>query len=105
MPNLLDLPDGLPQEQELFEPLVSTKNILIERIVSSGHATPAGEWYDQERDEWVLLVQGEATLSYDDGRTFDLRPGDYAFIPAHRKHRVDRTSAPCVWLAIHANLT
>ena len=106
MPNILDIPVNPPREKELSEPLVSTKDILIERIVSCGHVTPAGQWYDQERDEWVLLVQGEATLSYDDGAIVDLRSGDHVFIPAHQKHRVERTSSepPCVWVAVHADL-
>lgn len=103
--NLFNLPAFLPDE-EVFEPLVSHDGVLIERIVSTGQTTPEGEWYDQDRDEWVALLQGEATLAYKDGEICELRAGDYLLIPAHRKHRVEFTSItqPCIWLAVHARL-
>jgi cupin 2 domain-containing protein len=105
MANIFNLPSSLPNE-ELFEPLVSANNILIERIISTGQTTPTGEWYDQDQDEWVILLQGEASLAYADGSTIKLTPGDYVFIPAHQKHRVEYTTTepPCIWLAVHANL-
>jgi cupin 2 domain-containing protein len=106
MPNLFSLPDNLPDE-EMQEPLISDRGILIERIVSSGQTTPAGEWYDQDRDEWVVLLQGEARLTYADGRELELRTGDHVLIPAHERHRVDATSRDpaCIWLAVHGPLT
>ena len=105
MNNIFDLPSSLPNK-ELFESLVSADNILIERIISTGQTTPPGEWYDQDRDEWVILLQGFADLSYADGREIKLTAGDYLLIPAHQKHRVEYTSSepPCIWLAIHGNL-
>ena len=104
MTNIFDLPSSLPN-QELFESLVSADNILIERIISTGQATPPGEWYDQDRDEWVILLQGFASLAYADGTNIKLVTGDYLFIPAHQKHRVEYTSSdpPCIWLAVHGN--
>lgn len=104
MTNIFDLPSSLPNK-ELFESLVSTDNILIERIISTGQVTPPGEWYDQDRDEWVILLQGFASLAYADGSLVKLAAGDYLFIPAHQKHRVEFTSAgpPCIWLAFHGN--
>ncbi len=106
MTNIFDLPSSLPNE-ELFESIVSTDNILIERIISTGQVTPPGEWYDQDKDEWVILLQGEAALSYADGSKIKLTAGDYLFIPAHQKHRVEYTSSepPCIWLAIHGDLS
>jgi cupin 2 domain-containing protein len=103
--NLFDLPDILP-DTEIFEPLCPDAGVLIERIVSSGQVTPVGEWYDQERDELVVLLRGEATLSFDDGLSLEMNAGDYILIPAHRRHRVDYTSAvpPSIWLAVHADL-
>ncbi len=94
-----------PSKQEIFEPLLSGKNILIERIVSTGQITAIGEWYDQNRDEWVIVLQGEATLAYGDGTSIQLRAGDYIFLPAHLKHRVEYTSdvPPCIWLAVHGD--
>lgn len=104
--NLFELPDLQGLDQELFQDIIRTPGILIERIVSTGQVTPPGEWYDQERDEWVLLLSGNATLSFSN-HAVDLKAGDYLLIPAHCKHRVDKTSddPPCIWLAIHGDLT
>lgn len=105
MANIFDLPSSLPN-QELFKSLFATENLLIERIVSTGQITPPGEWYDQEQDEWVILLQGEACLTYFDSSEIKLKAGDYIFIQAHQKHRVEYTSSkpPCIWLAIHGKL-
>jgi cupin 2 domain-containing protein len=89
---------------ELVEPLVETNDLRLERIVSTGHTTPAGEWYDQQRDEWVLLAKGRARLRFETpDETLDLRAGDYVLIPAHRRHRVEETdpAEATVWLALH----
>jgi cupin 2 domain-containing protein len=111
--NIFNLPSLLPNE-EVFESLVSARSISIERIISTGQTTPIGKWYEQERDEWVILLQGEASIAYADDSTIDLAVGDYLLIPALQKHRVAHTSSepPCIWLAIHfdrdvpsANLT
>ena len=105
MNNLFQLPAKLPNE-EIFELLVSANNILIERIISIGQTTPEGEWLEQERDEWVILLQGKAELTYFDHFQIQLKAGDYLLIPAHQKHRVSYTSVepPCIWLAIHSDL-
>lgn len=103
--NLFDLPKVLP-ESELCEALIPDKGVLIERIVSTGQASPPDFWYDQERDEWVVVLQGEAVLQWQNGMEQKLLPGDWAFIPAHRRHRVSATSVlpPCIWLAVHGSL-
>lgn len=105
MNNIFVLPEKLPSE-ELFEAILPDKGLLIERIISSGQVSPPGFWYDQDRDEWVVLLQGEAVLAWEDGRRRKLEPGDWAFIPAHVKHRVEYTSSepPCIWLAVHGQL-
>ena len=102
MTNIFDLPAQLPTT-ELFETLLTQENILIERIISQGQITPPGEWYDQTKNEWVILLQGEAELSYEDNSRIKLTKGDYLYIPAHQKHRVEYTSTEpiCIWLAIH----
>jgi cupin 2 domain-containing protein len=102
MTNIFQLPSQLPSA-ELFESLLKNDRVLIERIISTGQTTPAGEYYDQDWDEWVILLQGEAELSYEDNSRIKLVAGDYVFIPAHQKHRVDYTSItpPCIWLAVH----
>lgn len=96
-----DIPQNLPDE--LFSTILKQKNIHIERIVSTGHNTPTGEWYDQNHNEWILLLQGQASLRLIDDQLIKLNKGDYYYIPAHLKHRVEWTSPYCetVWLAIH----
>jgi cupin 2 domain-containing protein len=87
--------------EEIFETLLDTPQCRIERIVSDGQTSAPDYWYDQPGDEWVLLVQGAATLAFDDGRTLALRDGDWVHIPAGCRHRVAATAARTVWLAIH----
>ncbi len=103
--NLFQLPDKLPDE-ELFEELIPDRGVLIERIISSGQASPPGFWYDQDKDEFVVLLQGEAVLTWEDGRERRMAAGDWIFIPAHEKHRVEQTShqPACIWLAVHGKL-
>lgn len=95
------IPDNLPKE--LFETLFAQNSVKIERIISRGYATPSDEWYDQEWDEWVLLLQGTAQLVYEDSELIDLHPGDYLLIPAHTRHRVTWTApdVDSIWLAVH----
>lgn len=100
---------SLPSEQaceEIFTPLVADKGILIEKIVSTGQASPHGFWYEQNRDEWVAVLQGEARLVWEDRSISEMRQGDWVLIPAGKKHRVDWTSTnpPCIWLAVHGNI-
>ncbi len=99
--NLLDdIPAALPDE--LVQTLLGTPNLRIERIVSRGHASPSGFWYDQGWREFVVLLCGAARLRFEDDE-LELTPGSYVDIPAHRRHRVEWTDPerPTVWLAIH----
>ena len=102
MPNLFEaVPSELPEE--LVTTLLSAEHVRIERIVSQGHSSPAGFWYDQQESEWVVVLQGAARLRFEDeALPLELRPGDSLHIPAHRKHRVDWTTPdePTVWLAV-----
>jgi len=96
------LPRRLDAEQ--IDALVANENLRIERIVSTGQASPPGFWYDQEWTEWVLLVAGSAGLLFEDeAEPRILRPGDYLVIAPHRRHRVAWTDVehPTVWLAVH----
>ena len=98
---LADIPPGM--EEEFVEEILRTESFRIERIVSRGQTSPEGFWYDQETEEWVLLVSGSATICFDDGRKVDLKPGDHLLIPRHLRHRVERTDpeTDTVWLAVH----
>lgn len=93
-------------EEELVEQLIPDLGIAIERIVSTGQASPEGFWYRQGRDEWVALLQGEARLSWKNGKVVPMKAGDWILIPAGEEHRVDFTSndPPCIWLAIHGKM-
>jgi cupin 2 domain-containing protein len=97
-----DIPEQLTDE--LFECIIKKNNIIVERIVSNGHVTPAGQWYDQKSDEWVILLQGQATLLFEKNQQLiNLIPGDYLLIPAHTRHRVEWTLPDfnTLWLAVH----
>lgn len=91
--------------EEFFEILASSENVQVERIVSRGHTSPAQGWYDQGRNEFIVLLAGAARLAFDDGTVEQLAPGDWLDIPAHRRHRVAWTEEgiKTVWLAIHYN--
>jgi cupin 2 domain-containing protein len=97
-----DIPADLPEE--LVEVLASNAGVTVERIVSRGHASPPGTWYDQETEEWVVLLEGRAAVLFAGGEEpTELGPGDYLHIPAHCRHRVEWTApeAETVWLAVH----
>ena len=99
MNNLFDI-TGLSTTEEQFEDLFQTGQVRLERIVSFGHPTPAGEWYDQAETEWVTLLKGASTLVYADGRKLEMCAGDNLLIPPHEKHRVEAVSEDSVWLAL-----
>jgi cupin 2 domain-containing protein len=93
-----DLPD------EHVTPLLAASNLRIERIVSTGQASPPGFWYDQDWGEWVIVLAGSAGLLIEgEPAPRVLRPGDYLHLPAHMRHRVEWTDGaqPTVWLAVH----
>lgn len=91
-------------EAELLETICRSDSFRLERIVSKGHATPPGEWYDQDWDEWVILLRGRARLRLEgEGALIELAPGDHLHLPAHLRHRVEWTAPGenTVWLALH----
>ena len=96
------IPKNLPEER--FDTLVEKEGMRLERIVSRGHATPEEKWYDQSTNEWVVLLQGAASIVID-GRAapVNMKPGDHVLLPAHCRHRVAWTDPEkdTVWLALH----
>ena len=89
---------------ELFETLLQTSRLRIERIVSKGHCSPKGFWFDQDDNEWVMLLKGRAVLHFEnDNESITLKPGDYIHIDKHLRHRVEWTDPEqeTIWLAIH----
>ena len=99
MKNLLrNIPADLPEE--LFENLAQGGSTSIKRIVSKGHTT---DWYDQQENEFVVLLKGAARLEFEKGQFREMGPGDCMLIPSRVKHRVAWTEADSetVWLAVH----
>jgi cupin 2 domain-containing protein len=94
-----DIPESIPGE--LTTVLQQGRGARVERIVSLGHRSPDGFWYDQPEDEWVMVVKGAARLEFED-RVLEMEAGDWITIPAHQKHRVAWTTPdePTVWLAV-----
>jgi cupin 2 domain-containing protein len=89
---------------EIFETLAESDAVRIERIISNGQSTAEGEWYDQDWDEWVLLLTGSAGLLFEGEESpRKLAAGDYVLIPAHCRHRVAWTDQQrqTLWLAVH----
>ena len=94
----IELPD------EIIEPLIETQHCVIERIVSKGHTSPNNFWYDQAKNEWVIVLKGQARLRFaEDDQVVEMRTGDYVNIPTHCKHRVEWTdpNGETIWLAVH----
>jgi cupin 2 domain-containing protein len=90
--------------EERVDMLVAGQRLNVERIMSMGHTSPPGFWYDDSRAEWVVLLSGAAVLEFeDDALLHDMRPGDYVLIEPHCRHRVAWTheTEQTVWLAIY----
>ena len=94
------IPDDLGDES--YELLTQSDNVKIERIISMGHTSPDTGWYDQEQHEWVLVLKGNATISFENETAVNLEQGDYINIPAHKRHKVVSTSpvTETIWLAV-----
>lgn len=102
MPNIYqDIPKDT--QEELFEEILKSENVKIERIISDGHTSPKEGWYESEQSEWVIVLQGEARLLYEDKKEIELKCGEYQNIPAFTKHKVSYTSfnERTIWLAIY----
>ena len=97
-----EIPNELPTE--IFEEIIRNNSFKLERIISKGHTTPKGTWYDQDKNEWVVLLKGSAGLFIEGKKQATaLKPGDYIYIPAHVRHRVEWTDPEeeTIWLALH----
>jgi cupin 2 domain-containing protein len=98
---LSDIPERIPEE--IFGEIISSENIRIERIISKGQSSPEDFWYDQEENEWLILVKGKAKLKFsDENELVELTAGDYISITSHKKHRVEWTDPEneTIWLAV-----
>ncbi len=90
-------------QNEIFENILENKKIRLERIISKGHSSPKDFWYDQDENEWVIVLRGEAEILFENNaEKLLLKEGDYINITAHHKHRIEYTSSKVetIWLAI-----
>ncbi len=97
-----NLPDQI--DKEIFETIISSASFKMERIISKGHSSPEDYWYDQDKNEWVMVLKGSAVLKFEnDQEVIKMMQGDYINIPAHCKHRVEWTDpdVKTIWLAVH----
>ena len=92
--NIFDYPDE-KFDNEIMKILHSGKNVRIEKIISKNNVS---DWYDQEENEWLVLLKGEAEIEYED-RKIKLVCGNTLYIPAHIRHRVSKTT-DCIWLCV-----
>jgi cupin 2 domain-containing protein len=100
-----DIPRNL--DSEFFDVLIQKNDVKIERIVSKGHSSPESGWYDQAQDEWVIILQGEAIITFEDSEDVRLGMGDHINIPAHTKHKVSWTppQIETIWIAVFYGAT
>lgn len=94
------IPDA--SNEEVFEIILNSEHIKIERIISKGQTSPENFWYNQDWGEWVLLLQGYAIIEFENEQIIEMKPGDYLYIPPNKKHRVNFTAPDIetIWLAI-----
>ncbi|MEK6888897.1 MAG: cupin domain-containing protein [Nanoarchaeota archaeon] len=90
------------KSKEIFETIIQSKNCKIERIISHGQETTKGKWYNQEENEFVIVLKGNAKILFENKETIALKEGDYIDIPKNIKHRVEETSDKegTIWLAV-----
>ncbi len=95
-----NIPDKI--DEEIIENLINAGNVRIERIISHGQASPECFWYDQDENEFVIVLSGYGQIKFEDGEIIDMKEGDWLYIPAHKKHRVEQTDKEnkTVWLAV-----
>ncbi|MBC7820314.1 MAG: cupin domain-containing protein [Planctomycetaceae bacterium] len=97
-----DIPAALTEE--IVQTLLTSSNLRVERIISLGHSSPDGFWFNQEQNEWVVLLKGAAKLRFENAdELVAMQPGSFVNIPAHQRHRVEWSdpAQPTIWLAIH----
>jgi len=101
--NFFVMPEDLPKNFEFFQSVIANDILSIERIISTGQKTPDNKWLEQDKNEWVILLQGEAEMQFEGDEGKILKAGDYLHIEKNTRHKLLRTSSepPCIWLAVH----
>lgn len=88
-----------PAVGERSEEVARLGGVVVEQILSGALQMPTD--YDQDHDEWVVLLAGSATV-FVGGERLTLGPGDWVLLRAHEPHRVVATEPGTSWLALHA---
>lgn len=103
--SIFSIPNHDFSKSEFFETLIDSKNIKIERIVSKGNSDSPDFWYNQQQDEWVILIQGTAKIAFENEETISIVAGEHLFIPKFKKHKIVETSTQpeCIWIGVHAD--
>jgi len=98
--NILEV-ENIDYNKEVIETILKNSNVKIKRIISTGQSSIENFWYNQKENEFVLLLQGEAGIEFEDDN-IKLKKGDYCLIPKHKKHRVSYTKSNeiTIWLCI-----
>jgi len=96
-----NIPEVIPEE--IIDTIIESDSVKIERIISKGHSSPENFWYDQDENEWIFILKGNAVIQFEKGKVVELGEGDYLHIPAHQKHRVNQTDPQkeTIWLAVY----
>lgn len=96
-----NIPLNIPEE--IFETIIESSSIKVEKIISRGQKSPDNFWYDQDKNEWIIIIKGEARLQLENNQIIDLVEGDYLNILAHQKHHVVWTKPDneTIWLAVY----
>ena len=96
--------ESIPEQldDEVFDSLIQQANVKIERIVSKGHSSPKSGWYEQDHNEWVIVLKGAATIMLEDKELVQLTVGSHLNIPAYTRHKVSWTTpdTETVWIAV-----
>jgi cupin 2 domain-containing protein len=89
------------KKEEFFFEIFKNKTIKVEKIVSNGQKSPENFWYEQDKSEFILLLEGFAILEFEN-RVVELKKGDCLNIEAYQKHKVKFTSLdePTIWFAV-----
>jgi len=91
-------------DDEVFDTILASSGCEIKRIISKGNHSPSDHWYDQNKNEWVMVLKGAAVLKFENSKKIvEMMPGDYVHIPARCKHRVEWTDpdVETIWLAVY----
>jgi cupin 2 domain-containing protein len=90
-------PDAAPPSGEHTYRLADLHHAAVDQILSGRLDGPVS--YDQDEDEWVVVLAGGATLEIEEERLL-LGPGDWVLLPAGTPHRLVEAEPGTSWLTV-----